>query len=96
MSKALPKGGSALSYVQGYEHPASRREFPYLASGRFLMTIGKMAFGVFLGNLMSFALAFLVMSFMGQMDDNQAASDALKRQHDEILRDALDSPKPGH
>jgi len=22
MSKALPKGGSALCYVQGYEHPA--------------------------------------------------------------------------
>ena len=28
MSKALPKGGSALSSAQGYERPADRRDRP--------------------------------------------------------------------
>ncbi len=58
------------------------------------MTVGKLALGVFLGNLLSFAAAFLVMSFTGQMADNQSASEALERQHAEIRAEALASPKP--
>lgn len=84
MSKALPKGGSALCYVQGLPRPAFEPGTPPTNGGR-AMTVGKIALGVLIGNLATAFLSWLVISLLMENQRADAVIDRVNANYNAMI-----------